>query len=336
VTDGRQPPDPPSDSELNPLLNPVLGQNLQQWAQVYFSNPPEKRNQAVLELLRELEGRPAIGPMTRQLLCPACGQENEAGQKFCGICGSPLEAASGPEVRRAHSFGPVSSENDVQWLRERAFTSLEEYDAPKNRGWKYLLAAVLVILAAGFAYLRWTSRLPLTLAPRSSVAGPPQAAFEPRPTPTAPPQPTQEQPSPEQISPAKKTGADQNRVAGHEDPPQAPTNTAARSGQELASDRAVLPSDESTDSGTQELLLAERYLDGWSGARNTTEAAKWLWKAVGKKNTRAVVLLADLYTRGDGVPKSCDQARLLLITAAKKGVPEAGQKLQRLRFDGCQ
>ena len=41
--------------ELNPLLNPVLGQNMGRWAEVYFTNPPEKREQAVLELLRELE-----------------------------------------------------------------------------------------------------------------------------------------------------------------------------------------------------------------------------------------------------------------------------------------
>src|SRR2546422_3139037 len=42
-------------SDLNPLINPVLGRNLGRWAQVYFTSPPEKREEAVGELLRELE-----------------------------------------------------------------------------------------------------------------------------------------------------------------------------------------------------------------------------------------------------------------------------------------
>jgi len=42
------------DPELNPLLNPLLGANMGRWAEVYFTNPPEKREQAVAELLREL------------------------------------------------------------------------------------------------------------------------------------------------------------------------------------------------------------------------------------------------------------------------------------------
>ncbi len=41
--------------ELNPLVNPVLGENMGRWAEVYYTNPPEKRQEAVLELLRELE-----------------------------------------------------------------------------------------------------------------------------------------------------------------------------------------------------------------------------------------------------------------------------------------
>ncbi|MGA8340362.1 MAG: hypothetical protein WB781_00345, partial [Candidatus Sulfotelmatobacter sp.] len=41
--------------ELNPLLNPLLAQNMGRWAQVYFTSPPEKREQAVQELVRELE-----------------------------------------------------------------------------------------------------------------------------------------------------------------------------------------------------------------------------------------------------------------------------------------
>ena len=56
------PTDQTSRSELNPLQNPTLGKNLGRWAQVYFTNPPEKREQAVVELLRELEKGTATVP----------------------------------------------------------------------------------------------------------------------------------------------------------------------------------------------------------------------------------------------------------------------------------
>jgi hypothetical protein len=44
------------DPRLNPMINPRLGKNLGRWAKVYYTTPPEKRDQAVLELVRELEG----------------------------------------------------------------------------------------------------------------------------------------------------------------------------------------------------------------------------------------------------------------------------------------
>jgi len=47
-------------------------------------------------------------------------------------------------------------------------------------------------------------------------------------------------------------------------------------------------------------------------------------------------MLAELYARGDGVAKSCDQARLLLVAAAKKGAPSAGLRLRNLESNGCQ
>src|SRR5580693_1285670 len=42
------------DPELNPLLNPVLAAHMGRWAEAYFTAPPEKREEAVSELLREL------------------------------------------------------------------------------------------------------------------------------------------------------------------------------------------------------------------------------------------------------------------------------------------
>ena len=71
------------------------------------------------------------------------------------------------------------------------------------------------------------------------------------------------------------------------------------------------------------------------GARDSAEAAKLLWKAVRQQNATAALMLSDLYAHGDGVPKSCDQARLLLLAAAKRGAPQAAQQLRSLQSRGC-
>ena len=86
--------------------------------------------------------------------------------------------------------------------------------------------------------------------------------------------------------------------------------------------------------GALELQQAQNYLQP-NGAHNGTEAARLLWKAVGKENMSATLLLADMYMRGDGVSQSCDQARLLLVAATKKGSSEAAAKLRGLESGGC-
>jgi TPR repeat protein len=83
--------------------------------------------------------------------------------------------------------------------------------------------------------------------------------------------------------------------------------------------------------------VAQKFLKGGAGTtRDSKEAATWLWKAVSKQNLAAAILLSDLYLRGDGVPKSCDQARLLLIAAARKGEAAAAERLRNLQSFGCQ
>jgi len=49
----------------------------------------------------------------------------------------------------------------------------------------------------------------------------------------------------------------------------------------------------------------------------------------------AAVALADLYTRGEGVPVNCEQARILLLVASEKNNAEASKKLQGLDKGGC-
>ena len=67
--------------------------------------------------------------------------------------------------------------------------------------------------------------------------------------------------------------------------------------------------------------------------RNAT--ARQLWSAVEAGDSSAEVELARLYLTGDGVPRNCEQARVLLRAASKKGNSEAAQQLRKIKISGC-
>jgi hypothetical protein len=106
----------------------------------------------------------------------------------------------------------------------------------------------------------------------------------------------------------------------------------------VAANSSVPAANDQNGNGEEELTTAEKYLNrsNYGGARDNQQAAQWLWKSVGKGNLTATITLSDLYLRGDGVPKSCDQARLLLVAAARKGKASAADRLRNLRAFGCQ
>jgi hypothetical protein len=69
--------------------------------------------------------------------------------------------------------------------------------------------------------------------------------------------------------------------------------------------------------------------------QDPADRARSLWAAVAQGNTAAEVALAKLYLIGGGVTKNCDQARVLLQAAAKKGNGEALDKLSQINQQGC-
>ena len=371
--------------ELNPLHNPTLGKNLGRWAQVYFTTPPEKREEAVGQLLRQLERGESpveVGAQTQptrevrsmedELFCPACDAANQASQKFCGSCGErlvpgALAAFTAPDnEHRVLGFGTAEQKErpaaalpaaiatpkitepaDTEWIRERTLTRFDAAET-NSSGWGKYAAFAIVLLLVGFGALEWFSRQPVqvqvvtpqgTPVPANSTpptvtpstVAPSTAAATPVPTPA--PQPSDSQPSTTAHEPAR---GDDGIIASSENT-AAPEPSQAADRQPLRTSAVQRQADDSADAmnGTQELLLAQHFLGSGGGSRDTTEAAKWLWKAVGKQNRTATVLLADLYWHGDGVSKSCDQARLLLVAAAKKGDSAAGDKLRSLESGGC-
>ena len=125
------------DPRLNPMINPRLGKNLGRWANVYYTSPPEKREQAVLELVRELEG----GPMpVRETEHPASSKsedetpvQNVPGdlngaksdfppRRFCGHCGSSLRKVE------SRALSEKEKESKSQGLLPPAMAPLPEVE----------------------------------------------------------------------------------------------------------------------------------------------------------------------------------------------------------------
>src|SRR5579862_1100642 len=113
-----------------------------------------------------------------------------------------------------------------------------------------------------------------------------------------------------------------------------PATTAGRSVKPVE----VPPVTELADggSGLEEFNLAREFLKGGSRQQDLPRAVALLWSGVRKGYVPAEVTLADLYRRGEGVEKNCDQARVLLVAASKKGSPDARRMLEYMAENGCE
>lgn len=383
--------------ETNPLSNPLLRDNLRRWAEVYFGNPPERREPAVQELLRNLEaekgpnqrgagtefGGPGNASETsvdegdsRLVQCKVCGHNNARFQRFCGMCGSealPPDPVTHTELERVpegtwnldRPHEDLESENEAGHWHSESDSGAYEQSVPSNNelslfqdvprrdpdyddpDWQYessspsqpyrfYIGIVLAAMLAGLGYMAWRGT---EGTPPHQVSSPPPAVA---PEATAAPSPRQPAAAPEPAAPPvnnpAETPAARNTAAANT--PAATDDSAPKKPAKLAATRErakTVRAAESSGKGAEELSIAERYLSGAQGERrDTAEASKWLWRSVAKHNEQASVRLADLYLRGDGVSKNCDQARMLLDSAARKGIPAAGERLRNLQAFGCQ
>ena len=197
------------------------------------------------------------------------------------------------------------------------------------------MGGLVIAALAGFAYLQWGPQLKNGLASPATTAAPRVTAREPslqvenRPA-AAPAQP---------ILPASKPPEVQPGVVSMNTNPQKAAPAAVQPAVQRSSILPATPPQQSAAGDSQGRLICDLpsaiYRAAW-GTSDSTEAAKLLWQAVRKQNLTASVLLSDLYLRGDGVPKSCDQARLLLVAASRRGAPQAAEQLRRLQSLGCQ
>jgi hypothetical protein len=95
------------------------------------------------------------------------------------------------------------------------------------------------------------------------------------------------------------------------------------------------PAENSAEAGQQEYLEALQILRSPRRASEVPAAIQLLWAAVEKGNTGAEIDLAELFRTGRGVAKNCDQTRILLSAAARKGSAEARKRLEAFQREGC-
>ncbi|HUI82968.1 MAG TPA: tetratricopeptide repeat protein [Candidatus Binatia bacterium] len=118
-------------------------------------------------------------------------------------------------------------------------------------------------------------------------------------------------------------------------------NSAAAATRQNAAEKPkpARPSRETQESETQEVTVRQVTpgAEEMTKARNASDsvaAAAWLWKATAKGNPDAPVRLAEMYMKGDGVPRSCEQAVVLLKTAAEKENARARNRLGSMYATG--
>jgi hypothetical protein len=223
------------------------------------------------------------------------------------------------------------------------FSVLSGYQSePASKGYRIYIGLAVAILLGLLVYMTWRSNaafwsngtpsLPQAVpAPESQpVAAEPATAT---PSTSQPATKTATAPTPAaSSSPTEKTAANIRQPEARRMNRRAQVHAATRS-ETPASTSGARQADQD---GFEELATAERYLHSGPGtARDSRQAATWLWKAVAKQNATASVMLSDLYLRGDGVGKSCDQARLLLDAASRRGATAAAERLRNLQAFGC-
>jgi len=375
-------------AELNPLVNPLLGQHLGRWAEVYFTAAPDKREDAVRELLLQLQAEdpddkdPSEGSAPHREMAAS---ENQSPEKRAPAPGSLADlagkiiSAENSESEAAEPTVAFAVEPDLDFLPEplrdpppeqsnlgglgdsgalppRPIPALEAVmPVPEDPALlRSLLAAptqparlrsalrlpassviaTLALVALATGYFIGRSR-PADVAtapslPRIATQGGPPSSV-PVAIPSGPTNPDRA-PVPQTTSSVKMPpGAQSSSPVLPEAEKNADSANAAVSAAAL---RGVITEQAN---GSQELNLARSYLSGSDGKPpDSVEAAKWLWKAVAKQNVEASDLLSTLYLSGNGVPKNCDQARLLLDAAARKGRSQAAERLTHLQAFGCQ
>jgi hypothetical protein len=117
--------------------------------------------------------------------------------------------------------------------------------------------------------------------------------------------------------------------------PETATNETIAAPDSAASPQTTPDTANSTDSRAADLQNSRQHFGEAHSKKGRSDPARQLWSALAAGDSSAELALAQLYLTGDGVPRNCEQARVLLRAAAKNGNSEALQKLRTLKNSPC-
>ncbi len=219
--------------------------------------------------------------------------------------------------------------DDVPQTWAKAVGVQEGDYAPRNYHWRAWFAVLVVLVIVALGLLEWRSQVnqthngPVEVIRAklrdwrqvamsqigNELASTGNDSAKPGPSDAAKP-PAMAQP---------KAATDNSGQQAAAEKPQVKRQSDMSAEQDVAT-KQIVP-------GADELAKAKK-------ASDSAAAAVWLWKATAKGNPDAPVQLADMYIRGEGVPRSCEQAMVLLKTAAEKENAHARNRLALMYTDG--
>jgi hypothetical protein len=142
--------------------------------------------------------------------------------------------------------------------------------------------------------------------------------------------------SPAAASPDKTdTNADTTRPLGATVPSIPETSKSSLPPAPSSGTASTAEPESGTESGSTEYAHALQLLHN-KNHDDLSEAVRLLWISVEKGNPSAELTLAELYWRGEGVARNCDQTRILLSAAARKGNADAEKRLRIFEREGCE
>ena len=142
------------------------------------------------------------------------------------------------------------------------------------------------------------------------------------PAPKSGPQPKPSQPAPA-ASPEESNSKQASTITAQKPPAAKPSSK--RQAEANTDDQEVI---------TKQFVPGGDEMTKAKNASDSAAEAAWLWKATAKGNPDAPVELANMYIQGDGVPRSCEQAMVLLKTAAAKENAHARNRLASMYATG--
>ena len=295
------------------------------------------------------------------LRCEACGRENPEENRFCGQCGAALSRPAPPSRREEPRT--VSGPSFLGLGEPEPYRYEDDEEEVERSSWRGWVALALLLVVGGLVWKQWQYSAALHSEPQdnrpSAVQSEPAAPSAAEPAPdaakeeaarpaegntqdqaaTGETEPETAKPDSDSAETTTEEARKENDAAPAEEQPSEPS--AAEVSEEHLADKLEKermakgggeqePAKPAATESDADLAIARRAL----AAGDTEEGVRRLWASTSKGSSIAPVLLADMYLKGENVERSCEQALVLLNSAARRQNAQARARLGQMYAEG--